>query len=304
MQSADQSSTFTLKDGRILGYQVYESSHIPSIAAPTVLYFHGFPGSHPEGGCLRVQASSHEVRLITLSRPGYGKSTFQPQRTFLDWPKDVIEFVDHLNIQTFYIIGMSGGCPYVLACLKTIPRERLLRTAIVSGAYPFCMTSKETLATNRILARASTSAWFSSLLPVVLNWYVGRFARDDKQAAKFEKWCVQEIGSRHPIEAQCLKDVEVRKAVVHSCKESFRQGGLGMAWEANMLSSDWGIAFQELDGTGLDIWYGKVDQNVSCSKAVAVMETLKGSELHLMEGEAHLSLLVNYADEILSHLLA
>jgi hypothetical protein len=45
-------------------------------------------------------------------------STFQPNRRILDWPSDILELADHLKISQFYVLGTSGGCPYVLACAK------------------------------------------------------------------------------------------------------------------------------------------------------------------------------------------
>jgi pimeloyl-ACP methyl ester carboxylesterase len=65
-----------------------------------------------------------------------GLSTYQPRRTLLNWPKDVLELADHLKIQQFPVLGISGGSPCVLACAKEIPRSRLLAASIISGVYP------------------------------------------------------------------------------------------------------------------------------------------------------------------------
>lgn len=112
---------------------------------------------------------------------------------------------------------------------------------------------------------------------------------------------MNEVGSRHPKEAQSLEDPHIRKAAIESCRESFRQGGYAMAWEARMLSSDWGLA--PVDGSRADVWYGMQDKNLPGETALTALDHWGGATLHRLEDEAHVSLLVNHTDEILAHLL-
>ncbi|KAF2173796.1 hypothetical protein M409DRAFT_16067 [Zasmidium cellare ATCC 36951] len=302
MSQNEQPLTFTLKDGRKLGYSILAPANVTQ-HTPTVLYFHGWPGSHPEGGMIKTPAIQHRIRLITVSRPGFGDSSLKADRTHLDWADDVLEFVDSIGVQQFYVLGFSGGSPYTLACLASIPRERLLRGAIVSGAYPGCMKSKETILINRAVGIAVRTPILSSLLPYIVEFYVGREARDPKKAEQFEKRFVKDVGARHPKEAQSLENVEVRKAAVDSCRESFKQGSRGWACEAKLLNEDWKIPVEKIHGTRLDVWHGGQDQNVSHKLAEEMTGVLKGCKLHLLEDEAHVSLLVNYADQILDALL-
>ena len=67
------------------------------------------------------------VRLICPDRPGFGRSTFQPGRTLLDWPSDVEQLADHLGLDQFGLIGHSGGGPHALACAAALP-ERITRS--------------------------------------------------------------------------------------------------------------------------------------------------------------------------------
>lgn len=224
-------------------------------------------------------------------------------RTHLDWANDVLEFVDSIGVQQFYVLGFSGGSPYTLACLASIPRDRLLRGAIVSGAYPRCMKSKETILINRAVGIAVRTPILSSMLPYIVEFYIAREARDPKKAEQFEKRFVKDVGARHPKEAQSLENVEVRKAAVDSCRESFKQGSLGWACEAKLLNEDWELPVERIDGTRLDVWHGGQDQNVSHKLAEEMTGVLKGCRLHLLEDEAYVSLLVNYADQILDALL-
>ena len=65
-----------------------------------------------------------------------GLSDFQFGRHILDWPKDVTELADYLQLRQFAVVGTCTGAPYVAACALRIPR-RLTRAAIIGGLSPF-----------------------------------------------------------------------------------------------------------------------------------------------------------------------
>ncbi len=50
-----------------------------------------------------------------------GLSDFEPGRKILDWPNDVIQLADALEIDRFGVEGVSGGGPYAAACAYKIP---------------------------------------------------------------------------------------------------------------------------------------------------------------------------------------
>src|SRR5215471_20729905 len=120
----------SLRDGRKLGYAEYGDP-----AGKPIFFFHGLPGSrlqrHPDGSI----AIELGARIIAIDRPGYGLSDFQQGRTLLDWPDDVAQLADSLQIDQFAAIGLSGGGPYLLACAYSIP-ERINSATVVSGMGP------------------------------------------------------------------------------------------------------------------------------------------------------------------------
>jgi len=75
------------------------------------------------------------VRLICTDRPGYGDSTFQPDRSLLDWGADIAQLADHLGFEIFAVVGHSGGGPHTLACVYALP-NRVTAMGIVAGAGP------------------------------------------------------------------------------------------------------------------------------------------------------------------------
>ncbi|KAH9827540.1 alpha/beta hydrolase [Teratosphaeria destructans] len=304
MTGQDDRNTVTLEDGRLLEYRVFSTPDVPP-SAPTILFFHGSPGSSPEGEAFSTSnIIKHQARLISISRPGYGTSTIRLESTILGWAKDVLAVADHLGIEQFSIAAFSGGGPFALACLASIPQQRLLRTAIVSGMWPGQLGKNETLAITRIIHWASVTPILSTILPYLLELAVGRSARNKQKAAAFEARFVNDVGARHPREAQCLENAEVRHAFVESTRDAFRGGCHGWAMEARLLNSEWNIPMRELDGTRLHVWHGAEDENIPCRLAVQAANSIKGCELHVVDGEAHVSLLASCADQILDRLLS
>jgi len=93
-----------LADGRRLGYSEFGARN-----GRPIFFFHGF-------GTTRVICPPDErpavelaVRLIAVDRPGIGLSDPQPGRRLLDWPTDVAELADRIGLESFSVIGWSGG---------------------------------------------------------------------------------------------------------------------------------------------------------------------------------------------------
>src|SRR5207302_7620430 len=68
-------------------------------------------------------------------RPGIRDSSFQPNRRLIDWPEIVEELANHLRLDQFRVLAISGGAPYAYATAWKL-RERVRAAAIASGAPP------------------------------------------------------------------------------------------------------------------------------------------------------------------------
>jgi pimeloyl-ACP methyl ester carboxylesterase len=132
MVADNTSKTIRLKDGRLLGYAEYGAPE-----GKPVFYCHGFPSSRLDWPIFDSDAIATRLnaRIIAADRPGTGLSDFKSGRQILDWPDDVIELADALQVDRFAMLGISGGGPYAEACALKIPR-RLTATAIVCGMGP------------------------------------------------------------------------------------------------------------------------------------------------------------------------
>ncbi|KAK3939183.1 putative alpha beta hydrolase [Diplogelasinospora grovesii] len=274
-----------LADGRKLAYAIYGVTETSSSARgmPTVFYFHGYPGSHYEAGTFDAAAKARGVRVVAASRPGMGGSTYQADRRLLDWPADVLAVADHLKVDRFAVMGVSGGGPYVLACWHALSKtKRLVGAGLVGGLYPTSLGTAGMLFELRALL--AVAPWIPGLVGMGMDYAMGKLARDDEHPEKFEEALAQGLKDRPAPDVAVFGSNEggAREALVKSTREAFRDGGRG--------ASSWGFEFQDLDiaekGT-LIMWYGSADANIL---------------LRISEGEAHLSLVPAKADEILSTL--
>src|SRR5437016_721931 len=99
-------ATIRLRDGRTLAYAT-----AGDLSGAPVIAVHGTPGCRdPETWADGAGAAG--ARLILPDRPGYGLSDFHPDQRLLDWPRDVEELADALQLDRFAVVGVSGGGPY------------------------------------------------------------------------------------------------------------------------------------------------------------------------------------------------
>src|SRR5689334_22999351 len=134
MAQAQASSPVTqllrLADGRDLAW-----CERGTPAGTPVFVFHGLPGSrlqrHPDESI----STALNARIILTDRPGFGMSSPHPGRTLADWPADVAALADHLGIERFALMGVSGGGPSGCACAAMLG-DRVTRAAIVNSVGP------------------------------------------------------------------------------------------------------------------------------------------------------------------------
>ena len=119
-----------LLDGRELSWL-----EVGDPGGPAVFVFHGTPGSRLQVSLDEEPINAAKVRFVAVDRPGYGHSTFQQGRRLTDWPLDVSSLADHLNIDKFSVIGISGGGPHAAVCARLLP-DRVMGAGVVEWSGP------------------------------------------------------------------------------------------------------------------------------------------------------------------------
>ena len=277
-----------LNDGRMLGYAEYGASE-----GKPVLYFHGHPGSRLDWpGIVDLDNAAVELnaRIIAVDRPGHGLSDFQRGRTLLDWPDDVIELVDALQVPRFAVLGLSGGGPYAAACAFKIP-ERLTATAIVSGMGPADAPGAKEGSSWTYPGKPSVIRRLLLMLTAMgLRKDPDRFNSNMRDA--FEG----------PDKELALENSELLDGVTETFSEALRPGVAGANYEAGMYTRPWGFRLQDIEAE-VHLWHGEQDGNVLVSVGRHVADAIPNCQASFMENEGHMTLIYKHVREVLRVLM-
>lgn len=274
-----------LKEGRMLGYAEYGTAE-----GKPVFYFHGCPDSRLEARFWHNLATQLNVHLIAPDRPGMGLSDFKTRREILDWPDDVVELADALQLGRFSVMGVSGGGPYVLACALKIP-QRLTSTAIVCSMGILDMPGGVVG-----MAKSDRQTWWLAgkvpwLWRLIVRILLPRRLRNPDLA--FVKSNLPESDKKN------LEQAEVTRLVRESLLEAIREGTRGAAWDYTILARPWGFRLQDIS-MKVHLWHGESDINVPPSMARYIADTIPNCQARFVPGEGHFSLVGNYIEEILT----
>ncbi len=91
------------------------------------------PGSALEALFFHEQARVAGFRILAMDRPGIRDSSYQPERTLLDYPGDLALFLDHLGIDQCIHMGWSSGGSRTLAAAYALPGR--VRLAVLLSSY-------------------------------------------------------------------------------------------------------------------------------------------------------------------------
>jgi pimeloyl-ACP methyl ester carboxylesterase len=277
MTKINIAKTIRLRDGRTLAYAEFGE---PS--GKTLFYFHGGADCRLEARLLTKQAKEAGINLIGIDRPGMGLSSFKAGRRLLDWPDDVVELADYLLIDRFAVLGVSGGGPYALACAYKIP-DRLTTCGIIAGEGPY------------------TNPFFAQWLPWLLMPIMGRFFQNEERAGKT---LLRFTGSWPESDRKSLAFPEIRDQMAASLVEGFRQGSKGPAYDGMLVRRPWGFELEDIAFPKLYLWHGELDKDVPVAMGKKVANNLETCKATYYPSEGHISVIVNYGEEILITLMS
>jgi pimeloyl-ACP methyl ester carboxylesterase len=273
-----------LHDGRKLGYaELGDPQGMP------LLHFHGFPGSRYEGLPMDKPGKKKGVRIIVPDRPGQGLSTFKPGRKMTDWPQDIMELADSLELDRFAVTGVSGGGPYALVCAWKIP-ERLTSITVIAGMGPLNVPdAMEGMKTRniRLFDMARKSPW--KLYPI---FWIEKVMWTEKTLKKVLT-NIPEADRRIVV-----GELDFLQVMLEAGKHAFIQGVRGAVHEAVLYANPWGFALNEIQSK-VHLWQGEADMNVPLAMGRYQARTLPNCVQHFMPGEGHYSLALMHLDEIL-----
>jgi pimeloyl-ACP methyl ester carboxylesterase len=257
---------------------------------PAVFAFHGTPGSRLQVSFDRERINAAGVRFIAVDRPGYGHSSYQRGRRLADWASDVSCLADHLNIDGFSVIGISGGGPHAAVCARFLG-DRVLGAGIVSGVGPLAEPGTEhgMMGFNKLIVRLARSSEYLVYPPFAFS------------AAVFRRWPEKALragsGQLPGSDLEVLSRPEVKAAFIEDYRRFSSTSPLAAAQDFAIFSRDWGFRLEDIT-VPVNVWHGDEDRNVPLSHGRLQAERIPGARMHECSGEGHM-LVVDHLEEIL-----
>lgn len=282
-----------LRDGRTLAY----AEHGLASGQP-IIYCHGVPSSRVEGDLIvnGATAAALGLRVIVPDRPGMGRSDYQSGRRILDWPDDVLDLAAALGLDTFAVLGSSGGAPYAAACGAQIP-NRVRVVGLLGGVAP--ADAPGTLASMsgpmRVMFRLARFA--PPMLRGLFRLNLRAMCRGGPRASqRMADWAPEPDRS-------LLQRAEVRDGFMACFEEACRQGPRGPVVDVGLIARPWGFDLSAVKVPTL-LWHGQRDRNVPVAHGRYLAGAIPNCRATFYADDAHLSVPLNHQEEILSALAA
>jgi pimeloyl-ACP methyl ester carboxylesterase len=230
--------TVVLSDGRALGYALWgEPEGSPVLLVGTS------PGSRLLCPDLAATLAAG-VRLVTVDRPGAGRSDPDPHPSMARWVADAGALVDHLRLGRVGLVGWSGGGQFALAAAAGLP-DRVTAVALAGTPAP---------------AHDDLGDW----PPEEIRQLVGLVRKDPQGAvagvAAANQWYPADPQSPMRLWSapgdQAVGNLpRVAEAMAVMLREGARQGVAGLVYDIVAGSLDWGFPLGEVR-TSVALWYG------------------------------------------------
>ncbi len=282
-----------LSDGRRIG-----CVEVGDERGLAVFHLHGNGSSRLEVALLADLAAAAGVRLIGLDRPGIGNSDPAPGRTLLDWPDDVVQVADRLQIERFAIQGVSAGGAYALACAFRIP-HRLTGCALISSICPSELVRQAAPVWMRAIWRIAQD--HPDLLQACLRVALPDVPSDAADAGRR----LMRIGRLLAApDRDVLRRPQVREALIRAMTESRRQGAQANRQEILSLLRPWNLPVDRIGFRDILMWHGEQDRLTPVGPARLLAGALPHCRARFCPGEGHFSTLANHARDVFAALRA
>ena len=261
-----------------------------------VFWLHGTPGGRRQVPVeARKYALENDLRIIGIDRPGIGTSTPHLYDDVLDWTGDLAVLADNLGVDTFRVIGLSGGGPYALAAGVALP-ERVHGIGVLGGVAP---TQGVDAIRGGLVEIAPYAAPILGAVRLPLSYTLAAVIHAVKPLAGvaigtygvFQPRGDRELLARPEVKAMFLDDL------INGARF---QVGAPLA-DIILFTRYWG--FDAADVTvPVRWWHGDDDHIIPHAHGVHMVERLPDAVFATIDGESHLSGM-NVATDVLETLM-
>jgi pimeloyl-ACP methyl ester carboxylesterase len=284
--------TIRLPDGRTLEAVEEGDEH-----GTLVVFHHGSPGAAVPFVPFGRAAAERGIRLVTMSRAGFGDSSRDEGRSVASAAGDAAALADHLAAERFLTMGWSGGGPHALACAALLP-DRVRAAATIAGVAPYDAQG--------------------------LDWTAGMgednqieyplAARDPDELLRWMGPHVEALSAIEPNEIvselqSLISEVDeaevtgaLGKLMATAFHRAFRAGPWGWFDDDLAFVRPWGFELSSI-GVPVSVWQGQQDLMVPFAHGEWLVEHVPTARSRLRPEHGHLSLAVGSIGEIFDDLL-
>jgi pimeloyl-ACP methyl ester carboxylesterase len=255
----------------------------------------GTPATRWLGRWGHQAAVSAGVRLVSVSRPGYGGSTMTAETpSLLTWGKDTATLASHLGMNEYAVFGISGGGPFAVATAIADPAA-VRALGIVSGVGPW-----------RLLDEPSTYPDDRECLALLDAGDVAG-ARGCIHALAEKEWGhLRTLDDDARVDAilagedSPLVHDEVYRAIWADNMRVVLENLEGCVFDNLAWGADWDVDPRDVTAPAL-LWYGSVEDGLPAGHWYA--DRIADAELMVFPGEGHIDVCDNHWPEVLGGLL-
>ncbi len=259
--------------GRLLGFNIYgDPEGFP------VLAFHGVPGTRLMFRTTDDIATRLGLCIIAPDRPGFGRSTAQPDRRLQDWLPDVEAILSACHIGRFALIGVSGGSPFATATAEHFG-NRVAAMVLFGPMGPVAEMKPDEfswmdrnifirLLQTQLCLRASLSSantCFMSSPKFAYNVFLMFLP---------------------PCDRKIMRQPRLKERVLEDVTESLAQGGEGMRSDLRIYGKPWQVDYKKITAPTV-LWQGLDDNIVPIIAALRLGELIPNCAVHRLPGAGH-----------------
>ena len=295
MTDLGSNHTLTLPDGRSMDYwDGGDPDGRPLVFQP------GTPSARAQGKLMHHEALAAGLRVLSISRPGYGASTRTPPG-LASVGADAAAMAGALGLGSYAVLGASGGGPFAVATAVADPEHvTVLGIASGVGLWPLLSEPDEASAEERgFLATAEggdidgalaafTAAAQRDMGPLLA-------LDDDGMVRAF-------LSGAFPPDSPRLSDAEFLSIWAEDVRESL-QSFDGYARDNLSWGGTWDSDPRNVRVPAL-LWYGDADPVCPPAHGEWLAEQIPHSRLTIRQGEGHGQAIMDHWAHVFSEILA
>lgn len=257
-----------------------------------ILFFHGFPGSSAQAEVFLAQAAAFDLEVICIDRPGYNQSIASGENQFQRANHLIQNLLNHFGWTVCEVMSISGGTPFLFSFVQHGSHE-ISKVCIVSGLGPIA-----TAKFRKILKpKMKWTLWALPFIPEALITQI--MPKPKKKISASQYNFIRYFMPASPADQKAIQNLLAQTVLSTAIQEAFVQKGIGPKQDAKMYLTPWSLHLGSYQGP-IHIWHGLEDRILPAQMAEQMQSSIPRSELHLIPGEGHYSLAINFIQNILA----